>query len=133
MSPAELGAESGQLKHLLQVPRPTELLQTMPMPPSALKPLMAVPEYRSFPGGHAALASALATVLAHLVPSSSATLTTLADRIAQNRVKMGFHTETDTRKGHELGVALGNHLLSGATATDCPLWAAVLQLAGEEF
>lgn len=122
-----------QLKHLLQVPRPTELLQHVPLPPSALTPLMAVPKYRSFPGGHAALASALATVLDHLVPSSSATLTTLADRIAQNRVKMGFHTETDTRKGHELGVALGNHLLSGAAATDCPLWSAVLQLAGEEF
>lgn len=122
-----------QLKHLLQVPRPADLLQHLPPPPIALTPLMAVPKYRSFPGGHAALASALATVLGHVASVPDDKLTKLADRIAQNRVKMGFHTETDTREGHQLGVALGNHLISGVTATDCPLWTAVLKLASEEF
>lgn len=91
------------IKHLLDTPRPVELSPDV-------QPIILTPGHASFPGGHAAYAHAMATVL-HLLLARPAPvgnrLRALAERIAGNRVIAGLHYPCDTRGGRRLGLVMG--------------------------
>jgi hypothetical protein len=93
-----------RLKHAFAVPRPHEV-------DGQIEPLLAVPGHSSFPGGHATMASALAVVLADVVPDAEYDkLDALARDIAINRVKAGLHYPLDSTAGHALGTTLAQDL-----------------------
>lgn len=95
-----------RLKHAFNVQRPFEI-------DSSIVPMLPVPGHSSFPGGHATIASALAAVIAAVVPGASADrLGELADEIALNRVRAGLHYELDSIAGRRLGGALAAYLLT---------------------
>lgn len=124
------------LKHRLQVERPefsTAGQTTVPTPP-----------YAAFPGGHAALAAAMAVVLASLLDAPDLAkpnqpLGLLADGIADRRRLAGLHVKFDNESGDKLGRHIGKWLVGRVGAADgngnlkFPSWTAVYELAKEEL
>lgn len=73
-------------------PRPHQLCP-------ALMPPVTVPGHASYPSGHGMIAHLLAHVGAEVRPDASASLFTLAERIARNREVAGLHYPSDSRAG----------------------------------
>lgn len=111
-----VGVSVHWFKDAFAVPRPYELAKLSEMP----APMLDHPGHASFPGGHAAQAAALASVLAELAgdrldKSGSATkggLDEVAALVAKSREFAGLHYPIDTEAGLALGTALGEYLAS---------------------
>ncbi|MBX3635881.1 MAG: phosphatase PAP2 family protein, partial [Rubrivivax sp.] len=104
-----------RFKHAFAVPRPHAL-------DSAIAPLLPVPGHGSFPGGHATLAAALATVLPAIWKRADVTkLMTLVDEIALNRLRAGLHYQLDSEAGKLLGAGIGIALLQAFSVSPTPL------------
>jgi hypothetical protein len=98
-------------KVLFNLPRPS---QWSPR----IQPMIAVPGYSTFPGGHAAESHLLALGLTELLKAANGQATTarietaaglmkaLASRIAANRVVAGIHFTLDSDAGQQLAEAL---------------------------
>ena len=124
------------LKHKLQVPRPTFS--------SAGSTVVPTPFYMGFPGGHAALCTAMAVVIANLVDQPdlskpAGALGKLAEEVADRRRLAGLHAEFDNKGGEILGRHMGKWLvervgkLDGSGVLKFPLWTAVYEMAREEL
>jgi membrane-associated phospholipid phosphatase len=70
-----------------------------------------IPASHSFPSGHAASASAFATVVGHELPWSAVPLRLLASSVAYSRVHTGVHYPGDVAAGVLLGAGCG-HLVT---------------------
>lgn len=99
-------------------------------------PWVPVPGHASFPSGHATTAHALATVLIDLLGAGddeSRYLEAVAERLADNRIAAGLHTEADTEAGKQLGQALGQWLLSPGLSQACPRWGQLVETCRKEL
>lgn len=117
-----------ELKRRFDVPRPVELIENT----SALLPN---PGHASFPGGHATIAYALASVVGQVTnatPEYAARLTALAKLLATNRERAGLHTSSDTAAGKMLGEMLGVWMLKEAVNSE-GAWEALVQAAKSEW
>jgi hypothetical protein len=117
-----------QAKGLAGVPRPTDAFFD---PPPAM-PRLAVPSYSAYPGGHAAIASAVATVLAHIRPQAAGAVALMALDVQRNRELALLHTGLDTAAGRDLGKFLGAAMLHELVAR-VPKWRQLLELAQAEW
>lgn len=102
-----------RLKMEINVPRPYGY-------PGAnqYEPLLPKPTTSSYPGGHAAVMSAMVALLPTLIHASDVqmnVLIALADAIVREREQMGLHTSIDSTAGSSLGKVFGEALLSLAT------------------
>lgn len=117
-----------RLKHHIGSPRP-DLGRKQPVVP--------VPKYAGYPGGHAFVCSALAEVLAGLTDADRAqvdALHRLAHDIAVRRELAGLHCTFDTDEGLYLGRALGRWMVMAADDPDAfPAWSAVFSQAACEW
>ncbi len=116
-----------RLKNRIQVPRPWELI--------SFSPLIDPPKHSSFPGGHAAIAHAVATVLKHLLGDTTAALTALADADGERRVQAGLHTAFDTSQGKALGIAIGSFMINAFVERSSPYvqWPALLAMVSQDW
>jgi membrane-associated phospholipid phosphatase len=73
-----------------------------------------MPGSRSFPSGHAASASAFATVVGHELASAAVPLRLLASAVAYSRVHTGVHYPGDVIAGALLGVGCAHLVTSVA-------------------
>lgn len=105
--PAVVTVAVHRLKHLARVPRPSEL-------ETDLKTTIDNPLFTAYPGGHAAIAHAMAKVLSVVTGASDAELTTLANRIAKDRELAAIHTDIDTAGGQGVGMAMAQWMLDAA-------------------
>jgi hypothetical protein len=117
-----------QAKGLAGVARPTDPF----FDPPPAGPRLAVPNYSAYPGGHAAIASAVATVLAHIRSPAAGAVALMALDIQRNRELALLHTEVDTQGGRELGKFLGAAMLNELVAR-VPKWRQLLELAQAEW
>lgn len=124
-----------QLKQRIRVPRPDDAVFTRPV-----NPVIDVPAYASYPGGHSTLAHALRHVVAELVGATAAEkirLQQLADKVAEDRVLAGLHTRAmDTDDGRTLGDAIGTWMVGAglpARFVDYPNWSTLLAKARLEW
>jgi membrane-associated phospholipid phosphatase len=117
-----------RLKNRMQVPRPSALTNN-------LTPLIDSPTHSSFPGGHAIIAHAVATVLKHLLGDSTAALSALADTAGSHRVQAGLHTAFDTSQGKSLGIAIGNFMINALAERGSPYvqWPALFAMASQDW
>ncbi len=121
------------LKCDLLVPRPRVISKEAP------RPIIAMPDYSSYPGGHAAFLAALYVVLMDITganPTQALQFRGLPERIAENRERAGLHTRVDTRAGWEFGTALGQAMLRWVNVNDDPNdidWAVIYKSAKAEW
>lgn len=128
---AVVNVQVQRLKDDARVPRPDQLTG----PGAGFKPLIRVPGFTAYPGGHAALMHALAAVLATASGCDAAArgeLEAQADKVALLRERMGLHCAEDTAAGRAIGQALGAWLCGLADGAD-PVWAAVMHGARQEW
>jgi hypothetical protein len=122
-----------RLKQKVRVPRPDHC-KSFPM--SKAIPLIRVPGFTAYPGGHAALMHALAVVLCHVTgysPSSQPGLDAIAADVARNREAMGLHTDIDTATGTALGRAMGQWMVEAIHHPDYRPWGAICGAAAKEW
>ncbi len=125
------------LKDRLKVPRPL----FVPEPAGGWakcvpQPLLDMPVYQSYPGGHATVMHALHIVLTDITGASTAQAATfeqLTDRIVLNRELAGLHTSVDTQVGKALGTALAKALLKAVGDPAYPIWSAICTQARGEW
>ena len=118
------------LKKGLRVPRPWQISTDAP------NPIIKVPCYTAYPGGHAAYLAALHVVLMDITGTNAKDASKfrgLPDRIAENRERAGLHTRVDTRAGWELGTALGHALVRWVDLNDDMDWAVIYKSAKAEW
>ena len=93
------------LKYHYNRPRPTQVAERLGKPlnktltPSARSP--------SFPSGHAAQASLIATVMSRMYPRFKGQFNLVADSIERSRLESGLHFPSDIVAGRALGKHLG--------------------------
>ena len=126
------------IKHLLDVDRPHLGMAQANPPILRFNTVIPVPRHASFPGGHAASATALAIVLDSIVCADGSQLHRLKaieERIAKNRVLAGLHTDLDTKAGEQLGEAIGNWMVETGSRSDVdfPSWAVLFAEATAEW
>ena len=113
---ANFASAIGQrFKHHFRVIRPADRS-------SLVQPLLQTPNHSAFPAGHATQAYLIRDVLVAVMDSKATAevqgqLTSLADRIGENRVVAGVHYLIDIKEGARLGRALGAHLVARAKST----------------
>ena len=66
---------------------------------TSIRTVISVPNFPSYPSGHAAFSGAASEVLARLFPDDSARVRALADEAAQSRVFAGLHYPFDSTAG----------------------------------
>lgn len=74
-------------------------------------PDVTTPWHPTYPGGHAAMAYALAAVYARMFPTLKPNLDAAAASVAQNREIAGLHYEDDSTAGAKLAQVVVNELL----------------------
>lgn len=122
------------LKELVALPRPDDDA----WPVKLANPLLPMPCNHGLPAGHATELTLLARVLdvvVHGAPSDQPSkLQTLADRMMENRVLVGVHTQHDNAAGRSLAIWLADQILQAAALpTAFPRWAALYTLARAEW
>lgn len=126
---AAIAAPLYEVKRLLDVPRPSELV-----PGSESR--IPVPGHASFPSGHATASHALAALLKGLCKTNaqrSCRLDGLAARLADNRRYAGLHTDSDTDAGIAFGQAIGAWLASQPLRALCTQWGDLYDAAASEW
>jgi|GEM_PF-3478642 len=122
-----------RLKHLLLVPRPDDKVA---FPASGVEPLIPTPGYTAYPSGHAALMSALSTVLGSVVEADGgqqAQLDMLAFEVAVNRERAGLHSHLDTMAGMALGQKMAQWMIDAVDHPAFGPWSAVYAGAAAEW
>lgn len=122
-----------RLKQKILVPRPDDIKS---FPLSKVTPLIRVPGFTAYPGGHAALMHALAVVLGHVTGCSQSVqseLDAIATDVAHNREAMGLHTAVDTATGTALGRAMGQWMVEAIHHPDYRPWGAICGAAAQEW
>lgn len=102
--PAVVAVATQRLKHLARVPRPSEVN-------TQLTTTIDNPAFTSYPGGHAAIAYAMAKVLSAATGANASELAALAQQIARDRVSAAIHTDIDTSRGQAVGEAMAQWML----------------------
>ena len=118
------------IKDVLKVPRPRDIVSTAPLP------IIDVPDYSAYPGGHATFLAALHVILVDITgatPTQAGRFRGLSDRIAENRELAGLHTRLDTRAGQEFGTALAQAMLRWMDQIDDIEWGIVYKCAKAEW
>jgi hypothetical protein len=128
--PAIVAVAVQRLKQRLMVPRPCAPI----FGATAYKPIVQMPKFSAFPGGHAAVGYALARVLSEVTGAALSDLESLAATLADDRKAAGLHTELDTRYGREVGQAMGQWLLDAVGHPDAfGAWSAAFINATKEW
>jgi hypothetical protein len=124
------------LKDRLQVPRPND----RNVFGVRIDPLLRVPQFAAYPGGHAAVCGALYKLLAWIAcrvdRSAEKELHDYAYEIAVNRERAGLHCRLDTEAGWKLGVEMGEAMIAMAQLAapgEFLSWAAIAAAAQREW
>ncbi len=83
-------------KYFYFYPRPSQI-------DSSLTPKLKVPNFPSYPSGHAAFSIAAANILTHFYPSEQATLSHWAHEASMSRVFAAIHYPMDCKAGETIG------------------------------
>ena len=102
--PAVVAVAVHRLKHLARVSRPSDVNPQVTT-------TIDNPAFTSYPGGHAAIAHAMAKVLSAATGASADELAELALLIAGDRVSAAIHTDIDTSRGQAVGEAMAQWML----------------------
>jgi membrane-associated phospholipid phosphatase len=86
--------------------RPSQVDSTIALPDS-----IALPNFPSYPSGHACSAGAFDAVLGHFIPQQRAEFTRMAEEQAMARLYGGVHYRFDNDAGLALGRAVGRHVV----------------------
>lgn len=71
-----------------------------------------VPKHPSYPANHALISWTSATILSHYLPAEKANWERLADESGTSRIWAGIHYPIDIEAGKEIGIKIGNAVLS---------------------
>ena len=74
---------------------------------TAISLAVPLPNFPSYPSGHATFSGAAASVLGYFFPQESDSLQRMAEAAAQSRVDGGIHYDFDGSEGLELGRRIG--------------------------
>ena len=131
---AVVTAPTHRLKHLLQVPRPTDGVWGADKVAAAIIP---APGYTAYPSGHATVCAAAAVVLGAVVRDPAAKgrkLMKLAEEIGLNRERAGLHTKLDTDAGIALGTDIGKWMVEAFDHQSAfPTWRQLFTAATAEW
>lgn len=123
------------LKYATKVPRPRDYPGATGFPADVdWPPVIKVPLYSSYPGGHATTAYALATVLQPVTGVDATALSKLAGELSLDRESAGLHTGIDTAAGRAIGEAVGKWMVQAAgKPLAFPIWSALFCAATQEW
>jgi hypothetical protein len=94
-------------KDMFRRPRPSEVCPGL-MPP------FGPPGHPAFPSGHSTQGHLISQLLAEVAPRYAAQLGWLADRVAINRERAGFHYRSDSDAGKFLAAEIFRRLMGSA-------------------
>ena len=94
----------------------------------ALADSVGLPNFPSFPSGHACSAGAFDAVLGHYLPEERAEFTRIAEEQAMSRLYGGIHYRFDNEVGLALGRVVGRHAVARERSGGLSAW----QLVGKE-
>ena len=97
--------------------RPSQVDTTLVLPDS-----VGLPNFPSYPSGHACSAGAFDAVLGHYFPQEKANFTRIADEQAMSRLYGGIHYRFDNDVGLELGRAVGRFISERERAGALNAW-----------
>jgi hypothetical protein len=97
------------VKFLYFTPRPSQI-------DPRIKTLTGLPNFPSFPSGHATFSGAAAVILSHLIPLKAGTFNKYADDASNSRFYGGIHYRRDCDMGLSMGKAIGEKTVLRAMA-----------------
>lgn len=109
MAMMDAGICCWDVKFLFFTPRPSQV-------DKRIKTSTGLPNFPSFPSGHATFSGAASAVLSYLVPSMSATFTKFADEASISRLYGGIHYRMDCEIGLIMGKGIGEKTVLRAKA-----------------
>lgn len=74
--------------------------------------IIPVPKHPSYPANHAILASISATILSNFFPTETKHWHALEEQSGLSRIWSAVHYPYDVRKGHEVGIKIGEYVLA---------------------
>lgn len=83
---------------------------------SSIKTLTGVPNFPAYVSGHSTFSGAAATILSHIVPSSSQSFEKMAKEASDSRLLGAIHYRSDCEQGLILGNTVGSFAVSRANS-----------------
>jgi membrane-associated phospholipid phosphatase len=75
----------------------------------AIKTVIGLPNFPSYPSGHSTFSSAAAVVLSYLFPAGASDFTAMKDEASISRLYGGIHYRSDIERGKEHGGRIGGY------------------------